>query len=174
LVEARVRLLFCHTCRSVQAVPEFHGPIEYDDTLNYRLAEHLFADGRSHELVVGDIEEEQWAKKTVRDDIIFHMAEEMGFVPPGSGDGLGPTFYAVKATYEEDAIMCWKKHKRTLDCGDYRTDKMRILPDTRGDRKELGLSPRRQPQWLCSFCPVQSIKDQKQRAAAGSYEDPYK
>ena len=171
--EERIRLLFCHSCRVVVPVPEFHGPVEYDDLLNSRLAEHLFADGRSHELVVGDIEKDQCDKKTVQDQIIGKMAEDMGYVPPGSATGLGPTFYAVKATYEQDALVCWKQHKRTLDCGDYRADKMRILPDTRGDRKELGLSPRRQPQWLCSFCPVQTVKDTKRNAASGAYEDPY-
>ena len=173
-VAPRVRLLFCHSCRSVQAVPEFFGPVEYDDLLNARLAEHTFADNRSHELVVGDIEEAQWDKKTVQDQVIGQMAQDMGYVPPGSATGLGPTFYAVKATYEQDALICWKAHKRTLDCGDYRSDKMRILPDTKGERKDLGLSPRRQPQWVCSFCPVQTVKDTKRNAAAGNYDDPYK
>jgi hypothetical protein len=174
MADERVRLLFCSNCRTVQAVPEFHGPVEYDDTLNNRLGEHLFADGRSHELVVGDIEKDQWDKKSVQDKIIFKMAQEQGFVPPGTGDGIGPTFYAVKATYEEDAIMCWKRHRRVIDCGDYKTQKMKILPDTKGDRKELGLAPTRPGTYLCQFCPVQSIIDQKQRAAAGSYENPYR
>ena len=173
-VEPRVRLLFCHSCRSVQAVPEFFGPVEYDDLLNARLAEHTFADNRSHELVVGDIEEAQWDKKTVQDQVIGQMAQDMGYVPPGSATGLGPTFYAVKATYEIDALDCWKKHRRTTDCGDFHSDGKRILPDTRGDRKELGLSTRRQPIFLCDFCPIKSIMDTKRNAAKGAYENPYK
>lgn len=148
----KIRILVCHTDGAVYELPDYEGPPEYDDTLKYRLA--------GHEDHIGNLfryEKDQWAKSTIRDAILKEIVKQ---VRPGEGTGLGETFYDVKNNFQQDAITCWKKHNKTLDCGDYMTDKMRLYPDTKADRKELGMPTginERPNTFLCQFCPVHSV-----------------
>jgi hypothetical protein len=148
----KIRILICHTDGAVLELPWYEGPPDHDDTLNYRLAEHKFPDGSAHFGNLFVYNKDDWAKSSVRDAILNEIAKQ---VRPGEGTGLGQTFYDVKDNFQQDAITCWKKHNRTLDCGDYMTDRMRLYPDTKADRKELGLSVKERPNtFLCQFCPV--------------------
>lgn len=161
--EPRIRLFVCHTCEVVYPLPWYEGPPERDDTLNYRIADH-----EGHIGNLADIEERVWDKASARPDIIRELAGIMN--KPGSAAGLGSTLYDLKSTFQEDAQICWKRHNRTRDCGDYMTDRMILKAPTRGDRKELGLDPKDRPQThLCQYCPVFSIK--MQRARDGKYYD---
>ena len=160
---AYVRLLFCHTCQSVDEVPDFSGPPEYDFYLEYRVQQHQFPDGRPHRGVLGR------AKNTPSEitAAMDHMAE---MTQPGSGSGLGEPLYDLRDNYKTEAMKCWKQHNRTSDCGDYRSDKMRLWADTRADRKAEGLATNRNERpnaWVCDFCVVHSIVQQKQRQAKG-------
>lgn len=165
-MEDRVRIIICHTDGAVHELPMFEGPPEYDDTLNYRLAEHKFGDGSAHFGSMFTVASKDWEKKTYRDAILDEIAKH---TKPGEGSGLGQTFYDVKSNFQMDAMSCWKKHNRTLDCGDYMTDKMRLYPDTKAERKELGLSVKERPNtFLCQFCPVEShVQGKKNREIYG-------
>src|SRR5713226_9348846 len=66
VADDRLRLLFCHTDKTVTEIPAYTGPVEFDDTLNHRLAEHVFGDGRAHDTIVGDIDTAEWVKDEVK------------------------------------------------------------------------------------------------------------
>lgn len=169
--DAKIRLLICHDCGSIEELPWFEGPPEHDDTLNYRDAAHRFPSGTWHSRVLADVPKDQWEKPTYRDEIVRQIAIAAG--APGSGAGMGQSWYDVKANFEQDAIACWKAHKRTTDCGDYRAESKRLLPDTAADRRAEGLPSRARylpNTWLCSFCPVQSLVTTKYREKRGDYD----
>lgn len=153
----KIRLFICHTCESVHPLPWFEGPPEYDDTLNHRVAEH-----EGHLGNLADIDEKTWDNKRLRPDILKEIAKIAN--KPGSATGLGTSYYDLKSTFDEDALICWKRHNRTTDCGDYMTPKMILKAPTKNERKELGLDPKARAQThLCQFCPVFSIKMQRSR-----------
>jgi hypothetical protein len=158
----KVRILICHTDGAVHELPWYEGPPDYDDTLKYRVAEHK---GHMGNLFVYN--KSDWSKSEYRKAILDEIAKQ---VRPGEGTGLGQTFYDIKDNFMAEAAACWKKHNRTHDCGDYMTDKMRLYPDTKAERKEEGLSTSDRPNtFLCQFCPVHSLVTTKQREAAGMY-----
>ena len=151
LVMTKIRLLICYTDKSVTPLPwcgenpqcQHPGCLE---PLEYRLGEHT-----GHRVGLADVEENQWEDPYKREVITGQIAEYAQGT--GQGSGLGEQFYEVRDTFADDAMRCWKKHNRTKDCGDWKTDKMRLYPDTRADRKELGLDPKTRPSSsLCDFC----------------------
>lgn len=160
----------CHIDGAVHELPWYEGDPERDDTLNYRISQHKFPDGSAHFGNLFVYNAKDWSKSTVRQAILEEIAKQ---VRPGEGTGLGQTFYDVKSNFQQDAIECWKGFGRTTDPGhcDYRKDNKRLWPDTKQDRKELGLDPKDRPNtFLCDFCPVHSLVMQKQRAKAGLYD----
>jgi hypothetical protein len=172
----RIRLLLCATCRSIEPIPWFDGPAEYDDTLNYRVSKHAFPSGTPHVMpVIGNtpaglatVSEKTWEDPQLQRKVIEQLSEAAS----GSETGLGSKLYNLRDTFKDDALACWRKHSRTTDCGDYKSDRMRLVPDTRGERRELGLetkASRRPGTSLCVFCPVHSIVMQKARRAQGFY-----
>lgn len=170
-----VRLLVCGPCGSIQELPIHDGPPEYDYTYHHRLSEHVAQrDHRDnptsyHPHTLIDVPQNAWNNPGYRKDILEAINNHVGV---GDGAGLGSKFYDVKATYQEDAMLCWQDHKKTRNnCPDYLSDSKRILPDTRGDRKDLGLDPAgRTPIHLCHFCPYQSVVMQRARKARGAYD----
>lgn len=164
----KLRLLICHDCESIQELPWYDGDPRQDDTLNYRVAEHRFPNGDEHRGVLATVPVDHWEKASHRQEIVEKITTASG--RPGTAAGLGATYYDVKSNFQQDAITCWKKHSRTSDCAEWRGDHKRLYPDTKADRKELGLNPKERPNtWLCDFCPVTSIYAQKRNAARGDY-----
>lgn len=165
----RLRLIICKTCNSIEPIPWFEGPVEYDDTLNARLAGHRFASGEAH---IGapmfTVSEKSWEDPGIRKQIVAEISKSTKV----GAEGLGQTFYDLRATFKDDAVSCWKKHNRTLDCADYRSDSKKLIPDTRGDRKDLGLdtkASRRPGTSLCVFCPYHSVVMARARKDQGFY-----
>lgn len=159
---SKLRLLICHSDKSVTPLPwcgednqcQHAGCLE---PLEYRLGEHI-----GHRVDLADIEEEVW-KDPARQKTIIAQAVDYT-CGTGNAAGLGGEFYNVRDTFREDAMSCWRKHNRTKDCADWRTDRMRLYPDTKADRKELGLDPKTRPtSSLCDFCVVTSVKMQRMR-----------
>jgi hypothetical protein len=168
-VENKLRLLICEHCGSVEEMPMYEGPWQQDTWLNEKLKAHLLPSGeKTHGNVhVGIVESDKWMMH--RDSIIAQMATE--FTVPGKGAGLGISYYDTKSNFQADAFACWKEHNRTTNCDDYRSDKKRLFPDTRADRKELGLDPKSRPNtFLCDFCPYNSIVMQRQRKDKFGYD----
>lgn len=161
-----VRLLFCHTCRTVEEVPDYQGPAEYDYYLKHRTDPHQFESGKPHRGLLGRVENEPKYIEAA-------IAEMENTVAPGSGDGLGQQLYDLKDNYKIEAMGCWKAHSRTTDCADYRSDAKRLWFDNKADRKAEGLSVKRDDRpsiWLCDHCPVHSLVQQRQRKSAGLYD----
>ncbi|MFE9412388.1 hypothetical protein ACFYN0_26870 [Streptomyces sp. NPDC006704] len=99
------------------------------------------------------ISKTHWDNPEYRAEIVKKINQSM---EGGGAEGLGAEFYTTKATFQDDAMSCWKKHGRTLDCGDFRTSKVQLTPGTNAERKAAGL-PKYQSakdRYLCDFCPV--------------------
>jgi hypothetical protein len=158
-----VRLLFCHDCRSVDQVPDFDGPPEYDHYLEYRVQQHRFPNGEPHRGILGRCDNNETAIQAAIDQMASN-------VTAGEGVGLGQPMYDLRDNYKTEAMQCWKKHNRTADCGDYRSDGKRLYADTKADRRaeHMPTSLNERPNaWLCDFCVVHSLVQQKQRKAKG-------
>lgn len=163
-----IRLLICSTCKTVEELPPYSGDPRGDTWLREKEATHLLPSGeKMHgDVRVGRIEQEDWLSH--KQDILGKLASEM--TAPGQGAGLGEAMYAAKDNYSVDAMKCWRVgHQRTLDCPDYMTSKMRVLPDTKAERKAEGMTTQRPSIYICQFCPVHSVMMQRQRAAEGEY-----
>lgn len=165
--DEKLRLLICHTCHSIQELPWYEGNPDRDDTLKFRVAEHRFPDGNEHFGVLATVPAEHWEKPSHRDEIVQKIEEAAGV--PGTGVGMGETFYDVKSNFQADALQCWKEHNRTHNCEDYRSDKKRLYPDTKAERKSEGLPAQRPNTFLCDFCPVHTLVMQRQRHEQGYY-----
>lgn len=174
-----VRLLVCHACESVQEIPwcgedpqcNHPGCVE---PLEFRVAEHTFADGRAHAPAnLAAIDKAVWDKFSTKQDVLLQLKR---IVNPGAGAGLGESLYDVKSNFEMDAMACWKQHKRTQDCGDWKKESKRLDPDTNSARKDLGMPRLRQTKpttFLCDYCPMRSIKQTKMGADKFGFNNPY-
>jgi hypothetical protein len=166
MTDTKIRLLLCGTCGSMEELPDYEGPVEGDYYLEALVSRHRYPDGNEHRggLLIRDIYEKHWKDPQIRAQIIKEINAR-------TAEGLGTQFYDSRNTFVEDAVMCWKKHNRTHNCGDYKSDRMRLLPDTRAERKEAGLDVKNRPNiWLCQFCPYHQIVAQRIRDAQGVYE----
>jgi hypothetical protein len=173
----RVRLLICHDCHTVDVLPWYDGPPEYDDTLTYRLADHQgpmeringrYEPAWYHRGVIATVNEKSWEDPGKQIQII----DELSKAHAGGEVGLGSAVYHARSNFKEDAMACWRAHNRTTNCGDYKSDAKRLVPDTRGDRKELGLETKsrsRPGTYLCVFCPYHSVVMSRARKEQGFY-----
>lgn len=160
-----VRLLFCHTCHSVDELPDYEGPAEYDHYLAHRVSQHQFESGQPHRGVLGRVKDDP-------EYIEAAIAEMENTVSPGSGEGLGRVMYDLRDNYQAEAMQCWKRHGRTQNCDEYRADSKRLWADTKAERRaeHLSLNKNERPNiWLCDHCPVHSLVQQRQRKAKGLY-----
>lgn len=168
----KLRLVICVKCGSVQEIPDYEGHWQQDIWLNETLKSHLLPSGEAThgEVHVGRVGQSEWNNSSSRQQILARLPEEVGM--PGSGQGLGQTYYDTKSNFTADAFTCWTRdHNRTTNCEDYKSDRKRLWPDTKGERKELGLDPKTRPNtFLCDFCPYNSIVMQRQRASKGEYD----
>jgi hypothetical protein len=159
--DPKIRLLVCSVCNSVDPLPFYDGPNEYDVTGQARAQEHRHPDGRFHKFIVGTVSEKSWDNPRVRSEILSKISEETGLAP-GEGSGFGQQFYNVKSTFAEDAMKCWRiDHNRTTDCQDFRSDKKRLISlEIQKDRRSEGLPSKAKDlwgnHWLCNYCPYQS------------------
>lgn len=163
----KIRILICKTCPSVQELPWYEGAPQHDEWLNRYVQEH----GSEHIGQLATVQISDWNNPQRKQGILQEVYTKFGM--PGTGEGMGSSYYDLKSTFLDDAYKCWKGFNRTTDPGhcDYRKDSKRLLPDTRGDRKELGLDPKMRPNtYLCDFCPVHSLVMQKKRKKAGLYD----
>ena len=164
MAEERVRLVVCPVCKSIEEIPDFEGPIQYDTLLDVTASRHEYAYEKPHPgLRMFNIEAAHWNDSNKRKQIIDELKKEVS-------DGLGDEFYAVKETFKEDAQKCWKAHNRTKNCADFKSDSKRIQPATNAERKNLGLAPMQSNRFVCEFCPMQSIMMQRMRAGRGDYD----
>ena len=173
-VAEKVRLLVCHNHESVEEVPwcgednncTHPGCV---DPLMFRVNAH----GDNCRVSLVDIETAVWNNPANRPELLRRIAARTN---PGEGEGIGEPLYALKDTFTEDAAKCWKRHGRTTDCADYRHISKKLVPDTRGERKDLGLETRAKfvptQTFLCDFCPYKSILQTKMGSDKYKYNLP--
>lgn len=168
--EKKIRLLVCEDCHTIEEVPDFDGPSQYDQLLTYKVAQHQFDNtGRhGHKLDLGRVSVKAWMEG--RKEVIDRIHQEHGHADPG----LGEEFYNLKSTFKEDAFTCWSVgHNRTKDCGDYRSDSKALLADTKAERKAEGMATdwsSRPKHWLCDYCPYESLVQQKRNKQNKLYD----
>lgn len=151
---AKVRLLVCLDEKTIEELPDYEGPAEKDDTLNWLISNRHTerGSGLTHRGQLMDVEAKHWDNEKMRAQIIAQIREGAQFT------GLDPSFYDAKNTLQEDAMTCWTRdHNRDPACSDYKSEKKLLKPDTKGDRADLGLSEYRSTTYLCDFCPVKSL-----------------
>jgi hypothetical protein len=160
---------------------EFDGPPEYDQELTYLVEKHRFPDGSEHfgNLIPaveikgnnGEVRDATWDDWN-NPDFQNYLRKEMSLVTrPGKALGLGVEYYAAKDTFKEDAGKCYQRHNRpTEGCSDYRSDSKRLIPDTKRERREIGLDKPRSNRSLCEFCVVHVWVQEQLKWKAGLYE----
>jgi hypothetical protein len=157
-VRPKIRLLHCYDCRTLEELPDFSGPPEYDTILEVALSNHE-TNGIRHVGKLYDVEERVWKLKNLRNTLIEQIkgGGSMGLA------AIDPKFYEVRETFKDDALKCYKEHLRPKDgCSDWRSDSKRLVPPTKKERSEVGLSMEGAPrQWLCNFCPVRAFYERK-------------
>jgi len=166
--DEQIRLLACKDCRTIEELPDFNGPPEYDTILSYVLAErHQPPHAPAHIGQLFKVDKRHWQDPSASQQISEQIAQRLG----GGETGLGHTFYDTKNNLVADAFACWKRHNKNRACPDYKSDSKLLTPDTKGERKEEGMSkfvpgqsgPKR---WLCEFCPVHSLVQEAQNRKA--------
>lgn len=167
-------LLICADCGTIEHSPFFDGPIEFDQPFQARLANHIVktTEGtRSHAIATTRVNAKLWKEN---EDFRKYIARAISEAQKTGDVGLGQKNYDLKSTFSEDAMRCWRvEHNRTQNCEDYRSDKKRLVPDTRGERKELGLETRSKfiqtSVTLCDYCPYKRIVEDRVRKSQGFY-----
>jgi hypothetical protein len=150
-MDTKIRLLQCHTCKTLEQMPDYQGDPERDDALIYHLDHHKFPDGTPHIGNLMDVAEKAWSNKSYRREIENRIRESSGHT------GFDTEFYATKNTLAEDALTCFNRHLRNPGCGDYMTEPKRLNPGTDAERKAEGLPKYRSKTFLCHYCPVHSL-----------------
>ena len=182
-----MRLLICKNCRTIEQLPDYEGPLELalvpspdgnlierqvppegaDIHLDYIAEPHR---RQEHEGNLVHVSDDQWANKKVREDIIHQIREAMS----GGTTGLDPEAYALKDTFQEDAMKCFNAHRRPQDgCIDWH-DRSKKIGNTLLDwserklLKKAGIKPKQQ--YLCDWCPVASHVQTKKFEKKGLYD----
>lgn len=170
----RDQLLVCGDCGTIEHIPFFAGPPDYNDALKARINNHAvpMAEGiATHAIAFTTVNAKLWA---TNEDFRKYIIKAITAATKTGDVGLGDKNYELRSTFAEDAMKCWRiDHNRTQNCEDYRSDAKKLVPDTRGDRKELGMEVRTKHRpsgaWLCSYCPMHSIVEDRVRKAQGYY-----
>lgn len=155
-----MRVLVCFTCKKVEEIPDFLGHPDDDYMLDYVVQNHPDHQGQLYRLPIAI-----WLLPDAKKNLISQMT--------GGASGLDmfySGFYDTHNTFKEDALICYKGHQQPKgQCPDFYSDKKKLKPDTKQERKELGLAPLKVgPQvYLCDFCPVKTYNDRKNREARG-------
>jgi len=104
--DAKIRILICKTCKSIQPLPDFEGNSDHDETLHARVAEHQYPGSRptrGHDMDLGRVSERSWNDPGKRQQMLREIGQNVGL---GSGDGLGIELYDIKGNFMDDAMKC--------------------------------------------------------------------
>ena len=164
----KIRLLHCEDCKTIDELPDFDGPPEFDDVLEALLRRHETPSGLRHVGKLFDVDVLVWQNEEARRGIIKQ-------IKGGGSAGLAEfdaTFYDTRNTFFDDAMKCYAQHLRPKGaCPDWMSDSKILLPDTKAERKAEGLAaPSKTPGHkvrLCDFCVVQRFMAKKAQDAMG-------
>lgn len=173
-----MRVLICHNCRSMESIPDYTGPLERAEVPgpDGNLVEqevppvgadihldHISEPHRRGEHVgtLLHIPDEQWNNREVREGVIAQIRETL----TKGVTGLTPEAYAMRDTFTEGALACFKKHGRPSGgCIDWhdRSKKLGNSLLTSEERKIARGLPQPKKRYLCDFCPVASWVEKQQ------------
>lgn len=170
--EPMMRLLKCMNCRTIEEVPGYDGPeggegsAEFDHVLKFFTDQHVNGKCTREDLVKYDLPVRFWMIPKVKESIEQQLKEGAQGL-----DVFGTNYYTTKENFSSDAMNCWiKEHNQTRDCGDYKTDKKQLKAGTDKERLALGLEVKGGPKvYLCDYCPVKSIIQEKAFKQKGLY-----
>lgn len=171
----KLRLFYCKICHQLIEVPWLRDPREAlahpdapDPYLDPIVEQHMH--GRpeiAEHASVMDVPVVLWNNPQERDRITQQIYAELS---PGL-DAIAPGYYDVKNQYSADALRCYVQHNQPKDgsCSDWHAKRKQIVPDTKAERKDLGLSavPDGPKQYICSFCPIAIVRQQRAYDQAG-------
>jgi hypothetical protein len=152
------RLLICRDCRSIEELPDYDGPVEYDVLLENLVEAHVYPNGEKHFGNMATAPDAEWADPYMREQIVKQIASKT--------TGMESEFYATKNTYAEDALKCYSRHHRPdQGCIDWQDSTKRI-----GNPSKMGwqVGPK---VYLCDFCPVASWVATEQHHEQGLYKE---
>lgn len=157
--EPHIRLLICHTCRVIDELPDYEGPEQNDTLLQMAVEKHP-----GHKGNLAKCPLKVWMIPKLKEEVIKQLHQGSTGL-----DVLGTQHYATRMQFAEDALKCYGEHLRPKGgCPDFRSEKKRLLPNTKQDRKEVGLSIKDAPKiYLCDFCPVRMHVENKLNEQAG-------
>lgn len=157
----QMRLLVCRDCRTIEPLPDFDGPAEYDVLLEQLSSAHRYPNGEAHFGNLVRVAEEEWNEPASRQKLISAIQAKT--------TGIEGEFYATKLTFEDDAMKCFNAHHRpTEGCIDWRDSKKRLGNPTPAVRKNWRHNPL--AVYLCNFCPVASWVATQERLERGEYK----
>ena len=168
-----IRLLVCLVCETIEELPDYEGPSNFDYLLEISLEKHKFPSGEEHKGKLFKVPVKVWANAKDKAEILEQLRQ-------GGSRGLDEispekNFYETKMQFAEEAMDCWSRHNQPkVNCDDYESSSKRLLPDTAKERGDLGLP---KPEHLdgpkvftCHFCPYHSVVVQRRRQIMGMYD----
>lgn len=154
------RLLLCHTCKTIDELPDYSGPSEHDVLLDHAVEAHRFPNGEEHIGKLATVPTADWENTTKRRAI---EAEIKAAVQGNTG--FPSEYYATRNTYQADALKCYSEHHRPKEgCIDYCDADKRLGNPTRAGWQG---GPR---VFLCQFCPVETWVKTQVRHQKGAYK----
>ena len=168
-----IRPLLCLVCETIEELPDYDGPTNYDYLLEISLEKHKFPSGEPHKGKLFKVPVKAWANPEQKKAVLeqFKKGGSAGL------DEIDPekSFYQTKMQFAEDAMECWAGHNRpTVTCDDYESSSKRLLPDTAKERGELGLPLPEHLEgpkvYTCHFCPYHGQVVQRKRMIMGMYD----
>jgi hypothetical protein len=167
-----IRLLVCLVCETIEELPDYEGPSNFDYLLEIAVEKHKFDSGDPHKGRLFKVPVKSWANAKDKEEILEQFRK-------GGSRGLNEidpdkNFYETKMQFADDAMECWQRHNQpTVNCDDYESNSKRLLPNTAKERGELGLPL---PEHLegpkvyqCHFCPYHGQVVQRRRQIMGMY-----
>ena len=172
--EPMMRLLVCKKCKTIDDVPPYEGPeggentVQYDHHLKFFVDPHVDKNCPNQDRLVYHLPVKYWIVPKVKESIVAQ-------IQAGGSQGLdvfGTNFYATSNNFRADAMTCWiKEHNQTKDCSDYKSEKKKLKPGTTKERADAGLdSESKVKVYLCDFCPVKSLVQEKAYKKQGLYK----
>lgn len=157
-------LFICMRCHTMEELPNYvPAEADFDPRIPALIATHV----RRHPsvedrlitewAVLGSVPTKAWGDAEYRKQIKAKIMEGTGQT------GFDAEAYAIRDTFREDAGHCYNEHKRPtftgVKCLDYKSYNKEIKPDTRAERKELGMpaygqgDTKLRKMFLCDYCP---------------------
>lgn len=160
-----IRILRCDQCRTLEELPDYQGDPNRDHVLDALIRQkHTEGSGLTHLGQLMKVDKQHWDSPATRKEILRQLSVKT--------TGFDPETYKADEGFRADAMACWRKHLRVVECSDYKSTEKRLTPNTAKERKEAGLPKYRAEQdvYLCDFCPAKSVVQHKVFKKRGLYD----